>query len=275
MRNDESLSASSWPVNNKSTNPPAPPAPLPQTSLGERGANLFVVVLLALSVGTLLGCSSKENLLDSFSKKKREQNAAVNSPEEQPEEPTQKASASPVEIADDLTPTPPKHFSEQSFREAAARGDGPTVAAAIESGVNVNTADETGTTALMLAAYDGHTDIVKLLIKHKAQVNRVDVNKRTALIYSASGKNPGTVAELIDAGAKVDLVDGGEGWSALMFAAAEGNPEVVKILLANGADPKRGDIDGEDSMYFAARGNRAGHVEVVTLLKAAIESKDQ
>jgi len=241
-------------------------------SLG--AARLSVVVLLTCS--TLAGCSSKENLLDSFSEK-RKQNAVSETEDKstEPVEPAQ-ATSTPTEVAKDVAAPapPPKHFSEQAFREAAKQGDGPTVAAAIESGVNINTPDETGTTALMLAAFDGHTEIVKLLIKNKAQVNRVDANKRTALIYSASGKNPGTVAALIDAGAKVDLVDGGEGWSALMFAAAEGNPEVVKILLANGADPKRGDIDGEDSMYFAVRGRQAGHAEVVSLLQAAIDSKD-
>ena len=42
---------------------------------------------------------------------------------------------------------------------------------AMSLGANVNAADNTGCTPLMLAAYHGHTDIVKLLLKSGAGSN--------------------------------------------------------------------------------------------------------
>ena len=56
---------------------------------------------------------------------------------------------------------------------------------------------------------------------------------------------------LLKRGAGVNLADSQENWTPLMFAAAEGQGGVVRILLAAGANPFAADIDGEDSELFA------------------------
>lgn len=178
-----------------------------------------------------------------------------------------------LSLADRPTPSreqPIRSISDQAFREAALAGELPTVREAIEKGTDINSADENGSTGLMLAAYNGHTDLVKLLLNHGAQLDRRDAMNRTALIYAASGKNPGTVNALLKAGAEVDVVDHEEGWTALMFAAAEGNIEVVRLLLKYGADLTRVDKDGENSIQFAAS---QGHREVVELLEAEMAAR--
>jgi ankyrin repeat protein len=48
-----------------------------------------------------------------------------------------------------------------------------------------------------------------------------------------------------------------------MYAAAEGQLDVVKILLANRADPAIKDIDGDDALTFA-RNN--GHTAIAAIL---------
>ena len=68
-------------------------------------------------------------------------------------------------------------------------------------------------------------------------------------------------------GAEVNVTDGDEGYTALMFAAAEGHADIVQMLLDQGADPNLRDIDGESALKFATDQNHQGVIAV--LQKAA------
>ena len=72
-----------------------------------------------------------------------------------------------------------------------------------------------------------------------------------------------TVEYLLDAGAKVNAIDTVEQFTPLMHAAAEGQTEVVKVLLKYKADPDLKDVDGDTALSFAAQ---KGHREVIRLL---------
>ena len=63
-----------------------------------------------------------------------------------------------------------------------------------------------------------------------------------------------------------NIADLDEHFTALMHAAAEGNIEVVQVLLAHGADPALKDIDGDNAEFFA---REAGHTAVADLIKAS------
>ena len=56
------------------------------------------------------------------------------------------------------------------------------------------------------------------------------------------------------------------GAAALMWAAAEGQPENVKLLLSKGADLTLEDIDGDTAESFAAK---ASHTTCMEILKDA------
>lgn len=58
--------------------------------------------------------------------------------------------------------------------------------------------------------------------------------------------------------------DGEEGFTALMFATAEGQAEVVEVLLAHGADMKKADQEGDTALDFARKN---GHRKAVRLLQ--------
>lgn len=164
------------------------------------------------------------------------------------------------------TRSPRRTVSDQAMREAALAGEVVTVISALDQGADVDAADRDLRTPLMLAAYNGHANLVSELLRRGAEVDLRDATQRTALMYAASGKHAATVELLLDAGADVDAVDGEEGWSALMFAASEGNDDVVRMLLQHGADPRARDVDGETAADFAASN---GHAATAELLRGA------
>jgi len=152
-----------------------------------------------------------------------------------------------------------------SIHEAALNGQLDQVTGILAEGLDVNTRDQEGRTALMYASYNGHSEIVKKLIEKGAQVNLTDSYGRTALMMASSGPFSATVKLLLDHQADPDLKDTDEHFTALMYAAAEGHLDVVKILLAYRADPALKDADGDDAMTFAIKN---GYNEVADLLRS-------
>ena len=94
--------------------------------------------------------------------------------------------------------------SLDAFYCACRKGELAGVRKYLQEGVNVNAANLAGWTALMLAAYNGHEEIV---------------------------------AVLVAGGAETDLQDSGDyGATALHWAASKGYLRIVEDLLAAGAD---------------------------------------
>ena len=171
-----------------------------------------------------------------------------------------------VKLATSQTESISSAEAEEKLRQAALDGDLVGVDAALEARVNVNAMDADGRTALMFAAFNGHSDIVLKLIEKGTVVDRRDLMGRTALLYAATGPFPETVSILLDKGAQPNVVDSDEHFSPLMHAAAEGHMSVVKILLKAGADMTLKDVDGDDAASFA---RQSGHVEVAKFLDEA------
>ena len=138
---------------------------------------------------------------------------------------------------------------------------------ALEQGLDVNKTDPDGRTALMIAAFDGYTEVVALLLDYGAEVDRSDGAGRTAMMYASSGPFPQTVELLLRRGADVNHGDTAEGWTALMLAAAEGHQLVVEVLLRHGADIELTDQDG-DAAIDHARERRQTHI--VALMTRAL-----
>lgn len=155
------------------------------------------------------------------------------------------------------------YMEDNQFFEAALNGDVNTVTRGLSEGQSPNKADPEARTPLMLAAFNGHEETVCKLLAAGAKVNRVDQLGRTALMFASTGPFPGTVTHLLDSGAEVNLADRGEGWTPLMWAAAEGNTEVVKVLLRAGADKHMKDKDSDTAFDFA---KQKGHEETARVL---------
>lgn len=153
-----------------------------------------------------------------------------------------------------------------AFHEAALEGRLEEVRNAVASGTDVHAVDEGKRTALMYASFNGHTMVVDALLRAGARVDDRDTMGRTSLMFASTGSFLPTVQLLVENGSEINAVDGGEHWSPLMFAAGEGQEDVVAYLLEQGADPTLRDTDNDSAASFAAQ---RGHGALARLLNEA------
>jgi len=131
-------------------------------------------------------------------------------------------------------PNAANDFRMTPLSQACVTGKAALVESLLKAGANPNTPVATGETPLMTCAKTGGADAVKVLIAHDAAVNAKEpVQNQTALMWAAAERHPGVVKMLIDA--KADLqARTKRGFTALHFAAREGDQESVRLLLAAG-----------------------------------------
>ncbi|XP_022124824.2 ankyrin repeat domain-containing protein 17 isoform X1 [Pieris rapae] len=121
-------------------------------------------------------------------------------------------------------------------------------------------------TPLMEAASAGHVDIVRLLIAHGADVNAVSGSGNTPLMYACAGGHEECVRALLENGANVE--DHNEnGHTPLMEAASAGHVGVAKILLEHGAGINTHSNEFKESALTLAC--YKGHLDMVRFLLAA------
>jgi ankyrin repeat protein len=99
--------------------------------------------------------------------------------------------------------------------------------------------------------------------------NKADVDGDTPLIAASYRGRIEIVKFLLAKGADVNKSGGKAGDTPLIIASWKGHTEIVKLLLANGADASKMDKDGETALYSASEEDHAGIVEI--LLKAGAD----
>jgi uncharacterized protein len=139
----------------------------------------------------------------------------------------------------------------------ATRGNLVGIASAlIKAGANVNAKDSIHDTPFLYAGAEGRNDILELILA-TGKANLRDTNRYggTALIPAAHHGHPETVRLLLGTAIDVDHVNN-LGWTALLEAVilGDGGPvyqEIVKLLLAGGADAMIADKDGVTPLAHA------------------------
>jgi ankyrin repeat protein len=119
---------------------------------------------------------------------------------------------------------------------AVRHDDAALVDRLLRAGANPGTANRYGVTPIALACENGSAAIVDRLIKAGVSADSTDPFGETALHTCARTGNPAAVKVLLAHGASVDPVEAWRGQTPLMWAAAEGHTEVMKLLIEAGAD---------------------------------------
>src|SRR5579863_12595 len=119
---------------------------------------------------------------------------------------------------------------------AAANGDLELVRALIKAGANVKLANQLGTSAITEAAIIGNAPIVDALIKAGADPNFRTTDGETPLMEAARSGHMEAAKVLIAAKADVNAKENWGGQSAIMWAAALSQPDMVKFLASKDAN---------------------------------------
>jgi uncharacterized protein len=124
--------------------------------------------------------------------------------------------------------TPPLYWAIQSDDLATAQ-------LLIRAGADVKTSNRYGITPIQIAAGSGNIAMVRTLLDAGADPNTVDPANLSVLITAVRSGVLEVVRVLLERGAQVDWAEPTYGQTALMFAVREAGPEVVDLLVKNGA----------------------------------------
>ncbi|MGE6256378.1 ankyrin repeat domain-containing protein [Heyndrickxia sporothermodurans] len=120
----------------------------------------------------------------------------------------------------------------QQFIQMAGKGDIEKVLELLEEGVDINSKDKLGRTAVMAATYNNQVKMVQSLIQAGADINIRDHHKNNVLLYAGAEGMIDIVKLAIAAGADTKLTNR-FGGTALIPASERGHVEVVRELLTH------------------------------------------
>jgi ankyrin repeat protein len=148
------------------------------------------------------------------------------------------------------------------------------------AGAEVNASNNNGWTPLMYALKESrprshNPEIVSLLLDAGAEVNASNNNGWTPLMYALKESRPGShslevVSLLLETGAEVNASNN-NGWTPLMYASSSccPTPEIIMLLLDEGADPLAIDKHGNMAFHFLRNKDELQDTEAYKKLQAS------
>jgi uncharacterized protein len=144
----------------------------------------------------------------------------------------------------------------------------------IKEGADPNEKDSNGTTMLMDACHFPNLPVAGFLLRHGATVDQPRSPKgRTALMIACAYWCGADMVKLLIANGADVKIQSDDGSTALMLAAMNEKLDVVIYLLQHGADPAKKNKEGKSALDFAV----AGKVEdyMISSIKDTRFDKDQ
>lgn len=133
---------------------------------------------------------------------------------------------------------------------AAERNDFDDILTMLQRGDPVDSEGEDQRAALSFAAANGNLQIMDLLLDHRPDVDHRDRFGDTALHWAALSGQTGAVKRLLAAHAAINAQNG-QGTTPLMLAIGANRREVVRVLVAAGANTQLQDYTGHDAAWYA------------------------
>ncbi|WP_171814738.1 ankyrin repeat domain-containing protein [Candidatus Babela massiliensis] len=146
----------------------------------------------------------------------------------------------------------------------------------IIAGANINTQDNLGNTALIIAAHHGHTKIIRLLLQYTGK-DPIDLNIQIALKIAANLKNKKIFKLLLEYKSGKDLIninlhDSKFGYVALIKATVDGDIESIRALLEYNQTKKLNLLNDLGSIVLTLA-KRNNHKEIIKLLNYYLEKQ--
>jgi ankyrin repeat protein len=157
-----------------------------------------------------------------------------------------------------------------ALMRAIDRNDAVTVKALLTQDEDVDALEPNGDAPLIMAAYKGYTEIVRLLLEYGADVTVVDPGMKATALHAASYAGHAEAAQLlIDYDIEIDKQGPYNGYTALHDAIWQNNVDVAKVLIDAGADLTLKNHDGQTPLDFARAKH---HNEIAALIEKRMSS---
>lgn len=167
---------------------------------------------------------------------------------------------------------PPLSALDREALQAAKSGLEATYREKIAEGASPMASDDSGSTALHLAAYRGSLAIVDFLTNTKGVLlDARDTSGNTPLQLAAAAGREECVTSLLKAGASAKLKTS-DGSTALHKAAMRGHASTVDALLRAGADANALDAQGRTPAALVEKTKHSGWEEMARVLHEAEKS---
>ncbi|TSD62819.1 ankyrin repeat domain-containing protein [Aeromicrobium piscarium] len=196
---------------------------------------------------------------------------------------TTPAAVPPAETIPSVSTAPAEELSQEDLDtaliEATWANDVPAVTDLIERGADVDHQDETQQSSFLIAASEGHLDILRLALDAGADVTALDSFEGTALIRAAERGHANVVGDLVRTGVDLDHVNN-LGYQAIHEAAWLGRDDAdyattVRVLIAAGATAdRRSDRQGLTPTQLAGQRGFTGLVGVFEATTAPVAEGD-
>ena len=157
------------------------------------------------------------------------------------------------------------HGTENLLHRACKMGELTVVSELLSMGYrNIDAKNHDSQTAIHIASYYGHWELLECLVKHRAKVNITDTEGYSPLGFAAINNHPQCVRLLLErAGANPTMRNEQTGWVPLHEAANKGHIDCVATLLEFHAPSKPRTSKNETPADLARAG---GHPEVAALI---------
>ncbi|TRM67256.1 ankyrin repeat-containing domain protein, partial [Schizophyllum amplum] len=136
----------------------------------------------------------------------------------------------------------------------------------VEAGADVNSRSANGTTPLHAAVESGHLELVSFLIDQHVDIRARNDHDYEPLHLAAGHGHVGVVRLLLEHNAVVDARTKHASTPLILAAESTDKPDLLSLLIAQGADIHARDNDDDDALQCAVLG---GHENNVRFLLSA------